>query len=486
MTHPSIQDSILQLVNEGMAQTLGSFTHTGDYKIDGNVTVNNLSIDSMLTVGTIRANRIVTLEGSGLELGTFTGTSEADIDGRGLRFVAPGVETMLVYRDGQRLWSNSNFDLATDHSYHIDNTQVLSLNSIGPTVTQSSLRQVGTLNKLRVSGDTVIGDFAHFSSDSGRLGVNTESPNAALSVVENNIELVIGSESVHRAKIGTYTNDHLDIVTDDTTRISISNNGEVSIGHPEYNNGVLRVHGKLYADEVISDTRLSRTTSLIFEDNINDRFYGKGIEWVGKDRSRSLSFTEGPDRIVSSEHFDLADGRGYFIENQLVLSKHALGPAVAESNLVKVGILQDLTVSGKAQFTSVTANSISVNNLIISETGLSSSGAFTIRHGDNDEFIIDSSSINIGHRQNTNRSVRIFGRVGINVANSDPSVGLAVAGNLSFANKQFSTGTQNPTTGTYNKGDVCWNSNPNVGGYIGWVCIAEGTPGQWHPFGLIA
>lgn len=486
MTQLTLQDSILQLVNTELTNSTGAFTHTGSYKIDGDVEVSNLSVADMLTAGTIRANRIVTLEGSGLELGTFTGASEAEIDGRGLRFVAPGVETMLVYRDGQRMWSSSNFDLASEKSYHIDNTQVLSLSSLGPTVTQSSLRQVGTLNRLRVSGDATIGDFAHFSSDSGRLGVNTESPNAAISVVENNVEVVIGSASVHRAKIGTYTNDHLDIVTDDTTRITVSNSGEVSIGHPEYGNGVLRVHGKLYADEVISDTRLSRTTSLIFEDNINDRFYGKGIEWVGKDRTRSLTFVEGPDRFTSSEHVDLADDRGYFIGNQLVLSKHALGVGVAESNLVKVGILQDLTVAGDAKFSRVTADSITVNNLNISETGLSTNSTFTITRGNDNEFIIDSSSINIGHRQNTNRSVRIFGRVGINVANSDPTIGLAVAGNLSFANKQFLTGSHAPTDGTYNKGDVCWNSNPNTGGYAGWICITEGTPGQWRPFGLIA
>jgi len=56
---------------------------------------------------------------------------------------------------------------------------------------------------------------------------------------------------------------------------------------------------------------------------------------------------------------------------------------------------------------------------------------------------------------------------------------------LSFANKKFITGTSKPNAGTYRKGDICWNSDPEATAYIGWVCIKEGTPGEWLPFGQI-
>lgn len=42
-----------------------------------------------------------------------------------------------------------------------------------------------------------------------------------------------------------------------------------------------------------------------------------------------------------------------------------------------------------------------------------------------------------------------------------------------------------PTTGTHQKGAIVWNSNPTAGGYVGWVCVATGTPGAWKGFGLI-
>lgn len=42
-----------------------------------------------------------------------------------------------------------------------------------------------------------------------------------------------------------------------------------------------------------------------------------------------------------------------------------------------------------------------------------------------------------------------------------------------------------PTSGNYVVGDIIFNSNPTNGGYIGWVCVSEGNPGTWYPFGKI-
>jgi len=47
-------------------------------------------------------------------------------------------------------------------------------------------------------------------------------------------------------------------------------------------------------------------------------------------------------------------------------------------------------------------------------------------------------------------------------------------------------GTAAPTTGTYQVGDIFYNSSPTAGGYIGWVCTTAGTPGTWKTFGAIS
>lgn len=46
-------------------------------------------------------------------------------------------------------------------------------------------------------------------------------------------------------------------------------------------------------------------------------------------------------------------------------------------------------------------------------------------------------------------------------------------------------GSAAPTTGTWAVGDICWNTVPAAGGYLGWVCTTAGTPGTWKTFGAI-
>lgn len=453
--------------------------------IDGSLKVNGL-----LEGATIRASQVITEGGASLDVGNFTANSEQALNGQGLHFVYGDVDNMLVYREGSRLWSTLDFDVQEGRGYKIDNTPVLTANELGSTVTKSSLKQVGALNSLRVRGDSTLGDFAFFQAEDQRVGFGTENPNGALGISTNNLEIVLTSTSVGRASIGTYTNDGVDIITDNIARISVANSGEVTIGHPEYRNGVLRVNGKLYVDEVIADTRLLRSTSLQFQSVGEDTYNGKGIEWVKGNNIKQLVFQPNPDRITSTENFEIADGKYYAIDGREVLSKTALGPTVTASNLTSVGTLNSLTVIGATQLGSVTAGQITLTDgtqsFTVTKNGFDSGETFNVNRQGETEFSIDANGIVIGNPQNTNRAVRVFGRMGVGVNNPNPNVGLAVAGNFSFADKQFVTGTSAPTEGSFKKGDICWNSDPIQTSYVGWICIVEGTPGEWRPFGLIA
>jgi hypothetical protein len=46
-------------------------------------------------------------------------------------------------------------------------------------------------------------------------------------------------------------------------------------------------------------------------------------------------------------------------------------------------------------------------------------------------------------------------------------------------------GVAAPTSGTWAVGDIVYNSSPEAGGNMGWVCTGAGTPGTWKPFGNI-
>ena len=43
-----------------------------------------------------------------------------------------------------------------------------------------------------------------------------------------------------------------------------------------------------------------------------------------------------------------------------------------------------------------------------------------------------------------------------------------------------------PTSGTWKRGTIIWNSAPSAGGSVGWICTASGTPGTWKTWGSIA
>ncbi len=52
-------------------------------------------------------------------------------------------------------------------------------------------------------------------------------------------------------------------------------------------------------------------------------------------------------------------------------------------------------------------------------------------------------------------------------------------------NSQVGHGSEIPTSGEHVKGDVVWNTSPEAGGAAGWVCVADGSPGIWKPFGIL-
>jgi hypothetical protein len=61
---------------------------------------------------------------------------------------------------------------------------------------------------------------------------------------------------------------------------------------------------------------------------------------------------------------------------------------------------------------------------------------------------------------------------------------LAVGADITNA-RILSNGTAAPTTGAHGQGEIVLNRTPSVGSPVGWICITAGTPGTWHPFGVV-
>ena len=244
----------------------------------------------------------------------------SDIEGRGVIWSGQGHTKQLVYYSNPgRFFVSENIDLARGKSITINNIKVIDEKELGPTITKSNLREVGHLNGLIVDGGLSVGQFMVFDASSSRLGLGTENPNAALSIVDDGVELVLGTKDTVKAFIGTFASHQLELGTDNTARIIISPSGSITLGNPKIAPVQVSVHGKL--------------------------------------------------------------------------------------------------------------------------------------------------------------SVR--------VSTPDPEVDLHVNGAVRFNNRLQKYDNACPTNGSYNEGDIVWNSEPKINQYVGWVCVRAGAPGIWEPFGKI-
>jgi hypothetical protein len=79
----------------------------------------------------------------------------------------------------------------------------------------------------------------------------------------------------------------------------------------------------------------------------------------------------------------------------------------------------------------------------------------------------------------------MYGQVSVGVSNPESDVAFTVGGAVNLNGKKFVKGTTIPFSGRYSVGDICWNTHPEATSYVGWICIREGTPGEWLPFGQI-
>jgi hypothetical protein len=400
----------------------------------------------------------------------FSGGSFAEVDGRGIKWTGGSKSKTLAFRQS-KLWTDMSVNLAEEQAYEINNTPVISFGELGPSVTKSNLKQVGTLKSLRVAGNTALGDFAYISSDLNRIGINVESPKAAIDIFENAVGILLGSTKSNTAVLGTVTNDHFEIVTDNTTRITVKNNGDV------------RIHGRIFAEEVVTQ----RSSPLVFKETDTSTNYGKGIIWSNKNGINSqLTYQANPDRIWSTDSIELASEKSFLIEGATVLSKTTLGQTVVDSNLTTVGLLKGLQVAGDAAVTrTISTSRLEIGNFAVDNNRLEYTDTFTIQTGSTAEFKIGSDIV-IGNVDNTTRPVSIYGKLTVGVASPQENVALTVAGAVSFDNKKFETNNGIPTEGRYNKGDIVWNTDPKATDYIGWVCVTPGSPGAWLPFGAIA
>lgn len=288
-----VDDDMITVGNIDTDNLIGDIDISGGLNVQGALTVGSLHVEELSSTQKVTQNIDFTAQG---------GT----IDMMGMQWRQPGQATKQIVWRNDRFYISNTVDLHRNAVIEIDNIPVLSSDSLGVTVQNSSLTTVGTLNNLRTTGDLTIDDFVTYDSGTMRFGIGSEVANAQFSVASNEAEFVVDPEFDH-IRVGSYTTSKMSLLTDNKERIVIKEQG--------------------------------------------------GVE--------------------------------------------------------------------------------------------------------------------------------VKGTLGIKVQYPGDDVDLQVAGAIRFMDKKVAVGSEAPTTGSNNIGDIVYNNNPEAGGWMGWVCIAGGTPGTWNRFGKI-
>lgn len=269
---------------------------------------------------------------------------------------------------------------------------------------------------------------------------------------------------------------------------------------------------KLHVNELTADVRNERTTPLEFVADDNG-IYGKGLQWRGQGPTKQFIYRANPDRLYSTESIDIDLEKSYSIGNIPVLSANELGSSIRHSNLVRVGTLQNLRTQGNLTIDDYIIYNSDSQRLGFGTEDPNASVSFTSLES---EFIIDvegestkignwttddlqivtdnttritvraNGKVDFGNSDSANARVSVHGKLGVGVNNVSDSVSLSTANGIEIAGTKILTGTAIPDTGTFRQGDIMYNTNARPTGYVGWVCVRDGTPGEWKPFGAIA
>jgi hypothetical protein len=266
----------------------------------------------------------------------------------------------------------------------------------------------------------------------------------------------------------------------------------------------------LEVNEIKADIKFEKDTPIVFS---GDNLEGKGLLWSGRGNTKQFIYASNPDRLFSSENLDFARGKSITVNNIKLIDENELGPTIIKSNLREVGRLNGLIVDG-----SVSIGQYLIFNNETNRLGLGTedpNGAFSIAE-DGIEVVIGAKDFNKGYigtyashpfqlvTDNTARisissggnitlgnpstgqiQVSIIGSLGVNVITTDPRANLHVNGPIKFNDKLHLSSIEAPQSGAFNEGDITWNSNPQPGRFIGWVCTRAGNPGLWSGFGRI-
>lgn len=116
-----------------------------------------------------------------------------------------------------------NFDRVS-----IDGELLISGNTLSKNIHNTNIQQVGTLKSLEVSGESKFNNQT-LNVLNKRIGINTEAPEKALSVWDEEVSIVIGKHKINQAYVGTNRDQGIAIGVNRQPQIEITAEGLTTI-----------------------------------------------------------------------------------------------------------------------------------------------------------------------------------------------------------------------------------------------------------------
>jgi len=117
---------------------------------------------------------------------------------------------------------SKDFDLK-DKNIVNNGKLLLNANTLGPSVVNSNIRKLGLLQNLRVQGDASINNTMTVG-ENGRVGINTDSPDGALSVWDEDAEITFSKSSRRIMRIGSNRDGELILGAANKDQLQIKSN----------------------------------------------------------------------------------------------------------------------------------------------------------------------------------------------------------------------------------------------------------------------
>ena len=369
----------------GISTFVGVSTFASDVRIHGGVTVDGSTTFSTPIANTNLANNSVSYGGVSVQLGTVDNTPAFDLSDA-TNYPTSSLSGTIT--NAQLAGSIANNKLANDAivvggvtlslgdtdatpAFNLTDATNYPTSSLSGTITNAQL--AGSIANSKLANSTV--SFGGISLALGGtdatpafdLSDATNYPTSSLSgnitnaqLSNSSITVTDGSNSTATALGGSIT------FSGTANEVEVAeSSGTVTIGLPSNvtigNN--LTVTGNLQVD---GDTTTVNTATLTVEDkNIeiakgaaNDAAAdGAGITIDSGDGDKTWNWVDATDSWTSSEHINLASGKGFKLNNTTVLSGTTLGSSIVSSSLTTLGTITTGVWNGTAIANANLANS---------------------------------------------------------------------------------------------------------------------------------